>query len=121
MREHLDAWIEDTGDLGFVLPETRLVREKIWPPEGRQPATPPADIDEKAEIRGDSMVYVVSLSCSDPGASIGYRLATEKKYSGPWQVYTKPFEVPANRRFIEVQTHRIGHQPTTTGALLGRE
>lgn len=121
LREHLDAWIEDTGDLGFVLPETRLVREKIWPPEGRQPATPPADIDEKAEIRGDSMVYVVSLSCSDPGASIGYRLATEKKYSGPWQVYTKPFEVPANRRFIEVQTHRIGHQPTTTGALLGRE
>jgi N-sulfoglucosamine sulfohydrolase len=121
LREHLDAWIKDTGDLGFVLPETRLVQEKIWPPDGKQPATPPADIDEKAEIRGDSMVYVVSLCCSDPGASIGYRLGTEKKYSGAWQVYTKPFEVPANRRFIEVQSHRIGHQPTTTGALLGRE
>ncbi len=121
LRDHLDAWIRDTGDLGFVLPETTLVKEKIWPPDGQQPATPPAEIDEKAELRGDSMVYVVRLSCSDPGASIGYRLGTDKKYSGPWQVYTGPFEVPANRRFIEVQTHRIGHLPTTTGALLGRE
>ena len=102
-----------------MLPETRLVREKIWPPGGRQPATPPADIDEKAEIRGDSMVYVVSLSCSDPGASIGYRLSTEKKYSGPWQVYTGPFEVSADRRFLEVQTHRIGHKPAIGGAFLG--
>lgn len=121
LREHLDAWIEDTGDLGFVLPETTLVKEKIWPPDGHQPATPPAEIDERAEVRGDSMVYVVTLSCRDPGASIGYRLGTEKKYSGPWQVYHGPFEASANRRFIEVQTHRIGHRPTTTGALLGRE
>jgi len=121
LRDHLEAWMQDTGDLGFVLPETRLVKEKIWPPDGHQPATPLAEIDDKAEARGDSMVYVVSLSCSDPGASIGYRLGTDKHYSGPWQVYTGPFEVPANRRFIEVQTHRIGHLPATSGAVLGRE
>jgi len=111
----------DTGDLGFVLPEATLVKDHIWPPEGQQPATPPAEIDDKAVLRGDSMVFVVSLSCPDPGASIGYRLGTEKQYSGPWQVYTTPFEVPADRRFIEVRTHRIGHTPTTTGALLGGE
>jgi N-sulfoglucosamine sulfohydrolase len=121
LREHLDAWIKDTGDLGFVLPETTLVKNHIWPPEGRQPATPPAEIDDKAVLRGDSMAFVVALSCPDPGASIGYRLGTEKRYSGPWQVYTTPFEVPADRRFIEVRTHRIGHAPTTTGALLGGE
>jgi len=121
LRNHLDTWIQDTGDLGFVVPETTLVKEHTWPPDGRQPATPPAEIDEKAEVRGDSMVYVVTLSCSDPGASIGYRLGSEKKSSGPWRVYTAPFEVPANLRFIEVQTHRIGHLPSTTGALLGRE
>jgi hypothetical protein len=110
-----------TGDLGFVLPETTLVKDRIWPPAGRQPATPPAEIDDKAVLRGDSMVFVVSLSCPDPGASIGYRLGTDKRYAGPWQVYTTPFEVPADRRFIEVRTHRIGHAPTTTGALLGGE
>jgi len=121
LRVHLDAWIADTGDLGFIIPETTLVKEKVWPPDGRQPTTPPAAIDERAEARGDSMVFVVSLSCPDPGASIGYRLGTEKKYSGPWQVYTGPFEVPANQRFIEVQSHRIGHQPTTVGGFLGGE
>jgi hypothetical protein len=91
------------------------------PPAAHQPATPAADIDEKAVLRGDSMVFIVSLSCSDPAASIAYRLASEKKYSGPWQGYTGPFEAPANRRFIEVQTHSVGHLPTITGALLGRE
>jgi N-sulfoglucosamine sulfohydrolase len=121
LREHLDAWIADTGDLGFVLPETRLVNERLWPPDGRQPTTPPAEISDTAVQRGDSMVFVVSLSCADPGASIGYRLAAEKRYTGPWRVYTGPFETPAERRFIEVQTHRIGHTPATTGAFLGGE
>jgi len=121
LREHLEAWIAATGDLGFVLPETRLVREKIWPPDGRQPTTPAAEIDDRAVQRGEGTAFVVTLSCADPGASIGYRLGTSKKYSGPWQVYTGPFEVPGNRRFIEVQTHRIGLAPATTGAFLGGE
>lgn len=121
LREHLDAWIADTDDLGFVLPETRLVREKIWPPDGRQPITPAAEIVDRAVLRGDSMAYVVSLSCSDPGASIGYRLGADKNFSGPWRVYDGPFEAPADRHFLEVRTHRIGHRPTTTGGLLGGE
>jgi len=121
LREHLEAWIESTGDLGFVLPETKLVRETIWPPDGRQPTTPAAEIDDRAVLRGEATAFRVTLSCADPGASIGYRLGTSKKYEGPWQVYGGPFEVPGDRRFIEVQTHRIGHKPATTGALLGRE
>ena len=121
LREHLDAWIAATGDLGFVLPETRLVAEKLWPPDGVQPTTPAAEIRDKAVRRGDSMAFVVTLACADPAASIGYRLSTERRYAGPWKVYAGPFEVPADRRFIEVQTHRIGHNPTTTGAFLGGE
>lgn len=121
LREHLEAWMEATGDLGFVLPETRLVEERIWPPEGRQPNTPAAEIDDRTVQRGEATAFAVTISCSDPGASIGYRLASSKQYSGPWQVYTGPFEVPADRRFIEVVTHRIGHAPTTTGAFLGGE
>jgi N-sulfoglucosamine sulfohydrolase len=121
LREHLEAWIESTGDLGFVLPETTLVREKIWPPAGRQPTTPAAEVDDQAFLKDGRTMFRVTLSCSDPGASIGYRLGTSKKYSGPWQVFTGPFEVPGNLRFIEVQTHRIGHKPATTGAFLGGE
>lgn len=121
LREHLDAWIEATGDLGFVLPETKLVREHIWPTDGVQPHTPAAEITDTVVQRGNATGFTVSLSCDDPAASIGYRLSDNKKYSGAWQVYTGPFDVPGNTRFLEVQTHRIGHTPTTTGAFLGGE
>jgi N-sulfoglucosamine sulfohydrolase len=121
LRQHLEDWMAATGDLGLVLPETKLVREAIWPPDGIQPATPAAEIDDRAVQQGDGMVFVVTLTCVDPGASIGYRQSDRKKYVGPWTVYTGPFEVPADRRFLEVQTHRIGHTPTTTGAFLGGE
>lgn len=66
-------------------------------------------------------MFVVTLSCGDAGVSIGYRLAADKRHAGPWRVYTGPFEAPADRRFIEVRTHRIGHLPRSTGALLGGE
>ena len=121
LRQHLDAWIADTADLGFVLPETKLVRETIWPPIGKQPTTPPAEINEKVLSRDGMTFFNVTLSCPDPGASIGYRLGKTKNYSGPWQVYTSPVDIPGDLRFIEVQTHRIGHKPVTAGAFLGRE
>jgi arylsulfatase A-like enzyme len=121
MRTQLDAWIEDTGDLGFVLPETKLVKEHIWPADGKQPTTPEAQIDYQIVQRGGDMFYKVTLTCQEPGASIGYRLGTRKDYAGPWQVYTGPFETPGHLRFIQVQTHRIGHKPAITGTLLGGE
>lgn len=121
LRQHLEAWITNTGDLGFVLPETRLVRETIWPPEGKQPVTPAAEIDETVVERNGGTGFHVRLACPEPAASIGYRLSKTKNASGPWQVYVGPFDLPGDMRFIEVQTHRIGHKPTTTGAFLGRE
>lgn len=121
MRKKLDAWIKDTGDLGFVLPETKLVKEHIWPTDGKQPTTPKAEIGEQIIQRDGKMFYKVTLSCEEPGASVGYRLSDRKQYKGPWQVYTGPFETPGDIRFIEVQTHRIGHKPATTGTLLGGE
>jgi hypothetical protein len=57
---------------------------------------------------------VISLSCSDPGASIGYRFGEPGSFSGAWQVYAGPFELPSLGPSLEVQTHRIGHLPTTT-------
>ena len=121
LRAHLTAWIEATGDLGFVLPETKLVREHIWPPEGLQPTTPAAEIEDRAVQTDTGSAFQVSLSCGDPAASIGYRLGTKRELSGPWQVYTGPFAASGETRFLEVQTHRIGHKPTTTGTFLGGE
>ena len=102
LRTALDGWIEATGDLGFVLPETRLVREHIWPPAGEQPTTPAAEAAVEAGR--------VTLRCPEPGASIGYReLTVGGRNRGPWIVYTGPFEADAGTK-LELLTHRIGHK-----------
>ena len=105
LRSALDGWIQETGDLGFVLPETRLVREHIWPPDGVQPQTPPATI----QVAKQDGRVIARIACPDAGASIGYRL----KKKGPWAVYTGPFSVPGEGE-LQVRTHRIGHKPSTT-------
>lgn len=121
MRSALAAWMKDTGDLGLILPESKMVAEKLWPPDGKQPTTPAAKIGEEISQVNGGMIYRITLTCDEPGASIGYRLSTNNKHDGPWQVYTGPFETPGNVRFLEVQTHRIGHKPTTIRTLLGGE
>lgn len=124
MRKHLDAWIKDTGDLGFVLPESKLVKEHIWPKDGKQPTTPKAEIKAGLTQRGDDSFVTVTLSCKDPGASIGYRVKHFKgqKDLGHWQVYNDEYlELPLSAQLIQVQTHRIGHKPTTIMKNLGGE
>ena len=120
MRKTLDAWIVDTGDLGLILPESKMIAEKLWPPDGEQPTTPAATIEEQIVVVS-LLRYQVTLTCDDPGASIGYRLSDTNKHDGPWQVYTGPFTTPGDVRFLEVQTHRIGYKPSTTRTLLGGE
>jgi len=108
LRTKLDAWIRDTGDLGFVLPETKLVEEKIWPPDGKQPTTPAGEL-VVAKREG-----MYNIQCSDGGASIGYRLSEDGNFSGAWQVCTGPAIMIAPKyTHIQIQTHRIGHKPTT--------
>lgn len=108
LRAALDAWIADTGDLGFVLPETKLVKEKIWPPDGVQPVTPKATV-----AFGDWGARVV---CGDPGASIGYRFGKK----GAWSVCTGPFPAEVGTT-LQVRTHRIGHKPSTVVVVVTRD
>jgi len=123
MRSALEAWIEDTGDLGFVLPETVLVRDHLWPPDGEQPTTARAEVEYDILRQGaNGMFYRFSISCETEGASIAYRLGTSRREMGPWQVYTGgDIDTPSNVRFLEVNTHRIGYKPSETGMLLGGE
>ncbi len=106
MRGKLEAWIKDTGDLGFVLPETKLVKEHIWPKEGKQPTTPAA-VETPGRPKG-----TFGLHCEDPGASISFRISKTGKFSGPWRVYTNGLINLPEGHSIQVQTHRIGHKPT---------
>jgi len=122
MRQTLDAWIEDTGDLGFVLPETVLVREHLWPPDGEQPTTARPVVDYEIIQQGGGMFYRFELSCETQGASIAYRLGTSRRAMGPWQVYTGgAIDTPGDVRFLEVNAHRIGYKPSESGTLLGGE
>ena len=116
MPEPLNAWIKDTGDLGFVLPETKLVKEHIWPPDGKQPTTPAAEVQTSFGSGNGKTVKMFQIECEDPGASIGYRVSDSQKFSGPWRVYgngaSKPVFAGDKEVFLQVQSHRIGHKPS---------
>jgi arylsulfatase A-like enzyme len=99
LRWALDAWIDDTDDLGLVMPEARMVSEQLWP-QGVQPTTalPTLHIQDGR----------VTLSCETAGASIGYRTAA----GDPWSVYTGPFQSDGLTE-LEVLGHRIGYAPAS--------
>jgi arylsulfatase A-like enzyme len=99
MRQAMDDWLEETGDLGLIKPEKRMVKEKLWPPDGKQPqtATPQATLSTKDGHP------TLALTCETPGASIGYR----KKGEPAWRVYTTPVEIDPTSQY-EVVAHRIG-------------
>ncbi|MEM7309149.1 MAG: sulfatase [Planctomycetota bacterium] len=107
LRAALDAWIGDTGDLGLVLPEKRMVSEHLWP-GGVQPATaaPTLALEDGRVV----------LACETPGASLGYR----SDPAAPWTVYRGPFAPPdgLDEHGLEVLAHRIGYAPAS--ATLGR-
>jgi arylsulfatase A-like enzyme len=104
LREHLstavDEWLEETGDLGLILPEARMVGERLWP-SGSQPLTA-APVLRFEDGRG-------VMTCSTPGASLGYRLPGART----WNVYAGPFESEAGQAF-ELLSHRIGYAPSTS-------
>ncbi len=79
----LDAWLADVGDLSR-LPEAEMI-ETFWP-SGIQPQTAAPDI----AVRAESGARKVTLSCSTPGASIGYQTGDA---DGAWQLYTEPLQL----------------------------
>lgn len=103
MREAMEAWIRAAPDLGFVLPETVLVEEFLWPPDGEQPTTAEPRIQVESAEEGS---VLLTLTCATDGAALAWRLYGEK----PWQVYTGPVELAAGG-VVEVEAHRIGWKP----------
>ena len=100
MREALDVWMQETGDLGAV-DEMALI-ERFWPNQ-QQPHTAPP----KIEFDGSR----VSLKSATEGASIGYRLPQDHVPGRGWRIYQAPIKVSAGIE-IEAIAHRLGYLPS---------
>jgi hypothetical protein len=91
MRNALDNWLTRIDDWSEIH-EDEMVAQFM--PEGKQQVTP----NPKISIQHN----LVSISCTEKGASIGYRIN-----DGHWHLYTKPFAVPGDAQ-ITAKAVRYG-------------
>jgi N-sulfoglucosamine sulfohydrolase len=111
MRDALDAWIDDVGDMGAI-PESEMVRQ--WYPDGKQPLTSPAlpipiceqspgsdAAPEGGEYTGP---VLIQLHSATQGASLSYAFG-----EGDWQLYTAPFALPVGITRLRTKAIRIGY------------
>ena len=99
MKAALEAWMNETSDLG-AMPEDKLI-ERMWPGR-KQPTTGTPTIETGSASNGK---VTVKLSCQTKGASIGYRIGSRKR----WFIYTKPITLNVG---IDLTTKaiRIGYK-----------
>ena len=91
LRNRLDEWIVETGDLG-AYPEKELLEK--WLPEGK-----PKTLAALYSVVKDNKI---ELSHSDPGVSIVWKQAQDSD----WSVYTTPL---AKSKSIQAKAVRIGY------------
>jgi arylsulfatase A-like enzyme len=82
LRSALDAWLVRIEDRSAI-PEGELA-ELFWP-GGVEPVTPPPSA--RVQEAGAGRVRV-ALACTEPGASLGYRVD-----GGRWRLYREPLEL----------------------------
>ena len=97
MRQKLDRWILQTGDLGQIT-EDELI-ERMWPGR-KQPATAEPTISFS---EGPNGLLLVTIKCTTEGASIGYRIDNETS----WQLYSRPFTIRKGQK-IQAKAIRLG-------------
>ncbi len=118
LREALDAWRREVGDLGDI-PESEMVRQ--WYPGGEQPetATPliiPITTDKPGlEPTQDGGRFheplLVQLYCATQGASIAYTF--DEGDDAHWRLYTEPLRLPVGEQTLRAKSVRIGYKPST--------
>lgn len=113
LRAALDDWIAECND-PLDMPEDELVRTRVYPPDGLQPATskPVAKFKPLGGSRRE-----LTITCETEGASIGFRVRTSvgnqnsEKDTDSWIIYNGPVQVDA-KSTIEIIAHRIGYKPS---------
>jgi N-sulfoglucosamine sulfohydrolase len=115
MRQMLDKWTIETGDMGH-LNESEMI-EQMWP-GGKQPvADVPYFIVNSAEDRGSKNLriggtysYPMTLSfyCPTQGASLVY--TSEDGQNPHWLLYTGPIHLNKGNHTMRVKAVRYGYK-----------
>jgi arylsulfatase A-like enzyme len=118
LRNALDAWIDQVGDLGQI-DEAEMVRR--WYPNGKQPETAaPLFIPICEDSPGVAPApqgghftapLLIQLYCATQGASMAYTL--EQGDDPYWQLYSEPLSLPAGETTLRAKAIRIGYREST--------
>ncbi|MEE2658175.1 MAG: sulfatase [Candidatus Latescibacterota bacterium] len=124
MRQALDEWIAEVGDLGEIAEEMMVA---AWHPGGQQPTTAPVQTIvlgadhpgrepvTEAQLEMDCLVQLYSAT---QGASIAWRLEPANDPGGAeaadgddahWQLYTQPLKLPEGLWYLHTRAVRIGY------------
>ena len=115
MREELNAWQKETGDLGLV--EERVLKHMHYPdeekPECKEANCLVFTADSYGQERApDSFsvpeLHKLQLFSGTPGCSISYSLHEGEKSF--WRIFTSPLSLSAGRHRLHTIVSRIGCQ-----------
>jgi len=121
MRENLNNWRSETGDMGDIT-ESEMVR-RMWP-GGIQPQTAAPRFlvnggdkrnltlnEEGGTFKGPAQV---TIYCPSQGASIGYRINDDEH----WQLYTGPIRLASGSTTLHVKAIRYGYKESEVTSAL---
>ena len=115
LREALDDWREDVGDMGEI-PEAEMVRQ--WYPGGEQPDTaPPVFVPICEQSPGTEAApeggrfrapVLLQLHCATQGASMAYTF--DEGDDARWLLYSGPLRLPEGTATARALAVRIGYK-----------
>ena len=120
LRDALDAWLDEVGDMGRMS-EAEMVRR--WWPNGRQPQTAqpffvPINAGNPGQSTASGGVYkspvLIQLYCATQGASLTYTF--ESGAESRWLLYTDPIRLPEGETAVRAKATRIGYKESDEAA-----
>ena len=102
LKNECTRWMKEIDDKGHI-PEVELINQ-FWPNKIQPVTATPVVKKKKGKIE---------ISCSTPGATVGYKFPSEEvKWIG-WNIYNQAIELSEDES-IKVFAHRIGYAPSDT-------
>jgi len=121
LRDELDDWIEEVGDMGAI-PELEMVRR--WYPDGEQPKTaaplfvPICEESPGRETAPEGGAFrapvLIQLHCATQGASIAYTF--EEGDNPHWLLYKNPVRLSEGKTTLRARAIRVGYRESKESA-----